>query len=135
MSSPRYKWWSYVRKILYEWPTLKQKHIDSLSQSITQSYGDGLWGAKGVRARTTERTALKPLSTQEEKEYDAVYQAIQTTRLYADGELRIDLIGLVFWRRSHTLSGAAMIVNVSYGTAKNWQREFIYEIARGVDYL
>jgi hypothetical protein len=135
VSSPRYKWWPYIRKILYDWPHLKQLHADSLTPGMTQAYGDGLWGAKNVKARPTERTALKPMSTQEGREYDAVYAAIQTTRLCADGELRLDLIGLVFWRRTHTLSGAAGIVNVSYRTARRWQSDFIYEIAHGLHYL
>ncbi len=40
------------------------------------------------------------------------------------------LIDMVFFRKTHTLQGAAMVCNVSYGTAKNWHNRFIEQVAR-----
>lgn len=32
---------------------------------------------------------------------------------------------MVFFEQTHTLQGAALALNVSYGTAKNWHNDFI----------
>jgi hypothetical protein len=135
MSKPRYKWWPYVRKIIYEWPNLREWHDDGLTQSVTRTYDRSVGSAGNAQTRAVEGLVVRVLSKQEEKEYAAVAQAIELTGYCVDGGQRLDLIGFVFWRRSHTLSGAAQKVNVSYVTAKRWQGDFIREVARGLYFL
>ena len=55
----------------------------------------------------------------------AVEAAVGETKQLIDGQERIKLITLVFWKRTHTLQGAAMAVHVSERTAQEWHRQFI----------
>ena len=59
------------------------------------------------------------------REKQAVEQAIERTRRRRDGEERLRLIELVFWKESHTLAGAALCCHVSERTARRWHGEFI----------
>ena len=49
------------------------------------------------------------------------------------GEHRIELIDRVYWKRSHTLFGAAMCVPVSERTAHSWNSEFIRLVEKYLD--
>ena len=46
-----------------------------------------------------------------------------------DGQRRLSVIGMVFFRKTHTLHGAALEASCSYATAKRWQQAFIREVA------
>lgn len=69
-----------------------------------------------------------PAGTQNETE--AVKAAIDATVSLPNGDLRLEVIRLVFWARTRTLEGAAQDVHVSYETAKRWQKRFLTEFAR-----
>lgn len=58
-------------------------------------------------------------------ESEAVQRAIEKTKLLRDGEERLKLIDLVFWKQSYTLSGASYQCNISYETAVKWHGDFI----------
>lgn len=64
------------------------------------------------------------------REHIAVEAAIEQTNAYPDGRERLTLVSLVFWKRTHTLEGAAMAVNVSDRTARRWHTDFIRLVAK-----
>ena len=66
----------------------------------------------------------------ERREREAVERALQSIALLPDGESRSELVRLVFWRQSHTIEGAAMVLHCSESTALRWHRDFIYRVAR-----
>lgn len=91
------------------------------------------WGyVKGmIRRYPTQHEA----SGNRAREKEAVQSAIEQTRQCADGEAQLQLIDLVFWRRTHTLSGAAMVIPCSERTARRWHTEFIRRVARNYGLL
>ena len=66
-------------------------------------------------------------------ETDAVATAINKARQKEDGEHRIRLVELTYWRRTRvTLQRAAMEIPVSYSTAKRWNKEFFLDVAEAM---
>ncbi len=53
-----------------------------------------------------------------EAEAAAVTSAIAQTGQMPDGQRRLSVIGMVFFRKTHTLQGAALEVPCGYETAK-----------------
>lgn len=133
MSRPRYDWWGYAKGMIRRYPALSAQLADVKSMTITPGYGSqpGAHEAK----RTTELRAIAELPTTAQREFEAVDRAIHQTEGKKDGKERIRLIELVFWRRSHTLSGAAYQLHVSYSTASAWHREFIRLVAKNYGLL
>ena len=80
--------------------------------------------------RTTENLGTISLGTVADREQYAVAQAIETTRSVPTGAERLHLIDLVFWKKTHTLEGAAHECSVSTRTAQQWHADFIHEVAR-----
>lgn len=72
----------------------------------------------------------KELTETEMREIDAVDAAIEATKKLNDGELRLKLVDIIFWKRTHTLEGAAMILHISERTARRWHTEFIRTVAK-----
>ena len=70
------------------------------------------------------------LTETEHREVDAVEAAVVFTKGLNDGELRVQLVDIIFWKRTHTLEGAAMILHVSERTARRWHTEFIRTVAK-----
>ena len=123
MSNPRYSWWGYVKSMIRKYPERKE-HLASLHEvSLTSSLTGIPHGSK--LSDPTANIALKQLPFNVQREFDAVDKAIQATKRFRDGSDRIKLIRLVFWDKSHTISGAAMQIPCSYDTAQNWHCEFI----------
>lgn len=128
MSKPRYRWWGYLMNTLKAYPELCAKLQQLKEQHITVSY-EPSGGGKGGISRPTERAALAELRGTEGKEYNAVRQAIEYTSKLRNGAERNALIDMVFFKKSHSLEGAAMALFVSYSTAKKWHKEFILAVA------
>ena len=123
MSKPRYPWWSYAKSMIRNYPSLKEQYADLHSQSITADYS----GAPhpGGESRAVESLAIRELPGTKQREYEAVRRAIATTERYRNGQDRLKVIKLVFWDKSHTLEGAALMVPCHYKTAQGWHNEFI----------
>ena len=62
-------------------------------------------------------------------EYSAVQRAVMFTRSLTDGELRLRLIQLVLWNRTHTIAGAAIMLYISESTAQDWHAQFVKSVA------
>lgn len=134
MSKPRYKWWGFVKAIIRAYPAHRAELAALREQPTTPTYTATGHGSSVRRA--AEDTALAELPPLEMREYIAVEKAIQTTlKTCRDGTERMRLIELVFFKQSHTLQGAAMVCNISYGTAKNWHNRFIETTARNFGLL
>lgn len=127
MSRPRYGWWGYVKDMIRRYPSLKEEFEDLHTFAVTPSYG-GTVGGGGV-SRATEDVAVRELPSNKQREYEAVRRAIAATERMAAGRDRLRVIELVFWKRSHTLDGAALMIPCSYRTARRYHAEFIMLVA------
>lgn len=128
MSKPRYKWWGYIKAVIRSYPGLKKEYEDLHEQSITAKMS-GMPGGGGV-SRGTEDIAVRELPYTKQREYEAVRRAVEATRLMKTGKDRIELVDMVFWKKSHTLSGAAYKLSISETTAQRYHGEFIRMVAR-----
>lgn len=128
MSKPRYRWWGYLLNVLKAYPELCAKLQQLKEQHITANY-EPSGGGKGGIARPTESAALAELRGTEGREHRAVRQAIEYTAKLKSGTERNALIDMVFFKKSHSLEGAAMALFISYSTAKKWHKEFILAVA------
>lgn len=128
MSKPRYRWWGYMTNTLRAYPELCAKLQQLKEQHITANY-EPSGGGKGGISRPTESAALAELRGTEGKEYNAVRQAIEYTSKLRNGAERNALIDMVFFKKSHSLEGAAIALFISYSTAKRWHKEFILAVA------
>lgn len=133
MSKPRFGWWGYAKNMVYRYPALADEHAESVRQKVTPSYSGQPGG--GEASRTTENVAVSAMSANHNREYEAVKLAIHETELSTDGGEKMQLIRLMYWKRSHTLEGAAQAVHVSYRTGKRWHREFILAVGKNYGFL
>lgn len=127
MSKTKYNWWGFVKNIIRKYPDYCRELESIREQKITANYSATAHGS-GV-SKPVETLALRELPKAEQKQYDAVVGAISMTKRLKDGEERLKLIDMVFWKKTRNLQGAAMVCNVSYGTAKRWHKEFIISTA------
>ncbi len=129
---PREDWWDYTKKIIRSYPKLERK-LDSVGETpCIPVYGAG--GGHGGRiSNPVERAVVDRLTDQEQRRYDAVSAALEETGRMRDGQQRIRLIERVYFRRSHTLYGAAQEVPVSEITAKRWNGQFVRLVAEKLD--
>lgn len=127
MSKPRYRWWGYVKNVIRAYPGLKREYNELHEQSITANMS-GAGGSGGI-SRGTEITAIRELPRPKQREYDAVKSTILVTEQLRTGKERLKLIDMVFWKGTHTLSGAALALNISYDTAVDYHGDFIMLVA------
>ena len=126
MSKPRYRWWTYVKGIIRDYTAMKSEYEDLHSTSMTANYSGMPRGGSG---RSLESVAIRELPRTSQREYEAVRRAIETTERYKNGGDRLYVIQLVYWWRSHTIEGAALMVPCHEQTAKNWHGEFVRLVA------
>lgn len=127
LSKPRYDWWPYAKGMIRRYPALREKYADLHSTTITPSYS-GMPGGGGD-GRTVERTIIRELPSTEQREYEAVRRAIATTERYRDGLDRLKIIKMMYWDKTHTMEGAALMIPCSIATAKRWNGEFVRLVA------
>ena len=100
MSSPRYDWWSYVKGMIRRYPELcaRQKELrrTKMSPNLT-----GMPGAHGQTSDPVADAALRELPEINRRELEAVRQAIEETRALPNGEERLEMVKLVFWKKTH----------------------------------
>lgn len=123
-------WWPYVKNVIRRYPYLLDKMRALKNTQTTAQYGKSEGSGSNEPGRKTERIALRELPEKEQIYYDAVTKAIQTTRYMRDGAIRVRLIELVYFRKSHTLYGASAQVHVSERTARRWHSEFVRLVAQ-----
>ena len=117
-----------MKGMIRRYPELKAEYADLHSQSVTPNYSGT--PVSCVAGRATEEVAIRELPTTRQREYEAVSMAIAVTERMKTGRYRLKVIDLVFWKRSHTLEGAAMMAHCSYDTAQNYHEDFIKLVAK-----
>lgn len=127
MSKPRYRWWGYVKNVIRAYPELKREYDALHEQSITANTS-GTRGS-GSTNRGLEAIIMRQLPGPKQRELDAVRSTIQLTERLRTGKDRLKLIDMVFWKGTHTLSGAALALNISYDTAVDYHGDFIMLVA------
>lgn len=128
MSRPRYDWWGYVKGMIRRYPALKTEYADLHSQSVTPNYSGMTGGSEAGRA--VEAVVLRELPTTRQREYEAVRLAVAATERMKSSRDRLKIIDLVFWKRTHTLEGAALTIPCSYRTAQRYHETFIETVAK-----
>lgn len=134
MSKPRYKWWSYVKWCIRDYPDKCREVGDKVNQSCVPAYGGTPGGHNASRA--TEDIVLGlGLSGQRGREYYGVREAILETMSLPTGADRLKLVRLVFFDKSHTLTGAGRECAVESRTAEQWHGDFIRCVAKHMGLL
>lgn len=129
MSSPREAWWPYAKNVIRRYPYLLDK-IRSLKVSQTTAHYGQSGGGGGDPGRDVEMIALRELPEKEQKYLEAVDRAIRTTSRQRSGAIRMQLIDLVYFRKSHTIYGASIKLHISEQTAKRWHGDFVRLVAQ-----
>ena len=127
MSKPREPWWGYVKNVISKYPEYKKQLRALKSQQITPGYSKT--GGRGKTQRKTEAIALRELPPRDQERFEAVDRAIRKTRAMPDGDLRCRLIEMTYFKRSHSMQGAAMVLHADYTTVLRWNRSFVYLVA------
>lgn len=134
MSKPRYGWWSYAKYMARNYPNLCRELKDKQSISTTSNYSSSHRGSG--EARGTESAAIRQLSHVKMREYEAVRKAVEAAgAVPGNGNLRVKLVEMVYFKRTHTLEGVCHALHISYGTAKNYNNDFLCGIAKNFGLL
>ena len=124
MSSPRYRWWGFVRRMIRDYQGLKVQYEDLHSQSITAGSSEMPGG--GGNGRAVENIAMKQLPADDQDAYDAVSKAVEITQLLPNGALKLKLIHHVYWSRNrYSVKDAALKLYIPRRTAERWHAEFV----------
>ena len=134
MSTCRYDWWGYAKSMVRRYPELLRQYRDLHDTPLTARL-DGTPGGSGRVSRPVENAALRMLPPAKMRELNAVHKALCETRETLHGEQKLEMIRLVYWRRSHNLVGAAIRLEISEVTAKRWNGEFLRRVGRAFGLL
>lgn len=110
------------------YPARKREYEELHQQSMTAQM-TGMPGGGGV-SRATENIAVRELPYTKQREYEAVKRAVEITMNLPNGSQRMKIIDLVYWKRSHTVEGAAMKVGYSTDRGKQLHGEFVRLVAK-----
>lgn len=128
MSKPRYRWWGYVKNVIRAYPELKKAALGQPSVSLIAKYGPTI-PSGGGEGRPVESVAVKRLTNDDAREYEAVRKAVQDEEKRSDASAKLKIIELVYWKRSHTLWGAGREVGYSYRQTRRMHEQFIHAVA------
>lgn len=123
MSRRSSTWRQAARQAAYDYPGLRAQLRDLQSMSVTPSLSGMPMG--GGEHRSTEDAALRQLPPEDQRRLDAVAQALAISEHLTSGLSRVKLIELVYFRRSHTVEGAALQIPCSVQTAWTWNNDFL----------
>lgn len=126
MSKPRYSWWGYVKSMVRRYPYLAREYSDLKELSSSEEGAR----SKNKISRPTENLALRELPKTAQREYEAVRRAVETVKTYKTGKEQLQIIDLVYWKKTHSLSGAALKVGFSYDRAKQLHTQFLRLVAK-----
>ncbi len=129
MSRPRYYWWSYVRAMVRNYPTLKASLEELHQVKVTAVYG-GEGGGGGGISKPTELTAIRELPTTQQREYEAVKRALAFYGDKSYGEDFLRFVSLYYWQRRGTIAAVARRLGYEAITIRQWNRTFIRAVAK-----
>ena len=128
----RYSWWGYVKSMVRKYPE-RSRRIAEMKMPGSSSSGGGR--SPGRISRPTEEAALRQLPGVEQREYEAVRDAIKTVSLWKNGEALLKMIKYMYWEKSKNLYGAAAAVGYTYDHAQRLHGQFIREVAKKFEIL
>ena len=128
MSKPRYRWWGYVKNVIRAYPELRERLLEAPETAVTAGYGPQ--ARRNGSGRPIERSVVQRLSGRDAEEYEAVNAAIRETARMSNGEARLAIIDLVYWKRGKAcVEEAGRRVGYSPKQAKRICVEFIRLVA------
>lgn len=108
-------------KALRAYPRIQRRQKEA---RITPDYG-GVVVQHGA-SRTTENIALSSnLTDVEQNIVSAVDFALSMQGRCYNAEQRLKMVQMVYFQRTHTLQGAAMVVGYNVNTIKSWNSELL----------
>lgn len=131
MSSPRYRWWGYVKNVIRAYPVLASVMREPTYTAMTARYSTQ--PTQGGDGRSLECAVVKKLSSRDIEEFQAVSDAIRATERLPNGKARLKIIDLVYWQGTHTLAGAGYQVGYSYRQAQRINEQFAYLVAENLE--
>lgn len=134
MSKPRDDWWRNAIWAVRNYPARKKEYEELHSQSMVAEIS-GMPSGHDV-SRTTENIAMRTMAPMKQKEYDAVCQAIEVTRLMPCGEDRINLIARMYWQgKKRGINSVIYDLGVAEATGKRWHGVFIRLVGEFLGYI
>ena len=116
-----------AKTALRQYPKAKRKQNETGEMRITPAYG-GVPGGDSA-SRTTENVALGvKLTPYEENVISAVEFAMKMQCAYPNAQERMKMIDLVYFKRTHTLAGAAIECHYSEEALKKWNIEILSSV-------
>ena len=129
--SNRAYWYGHAIGIVRAYPKRKAQ-LEELKSRTPQT--DGI-RSKNRISRPTETLALMELPAPQQREYDAVSRAIETTKRLPIGEDILRIIDYIYWKRMGDVIGAAMSLHYSDTTVYRYRRKFLREVARQMGWV
>ena len=123
----RYAWYGYVKSMLRRYPEYHAR-LQDLKSMPSVPAGSGTHSGK--ISDPTAALALRELPRVEQQEHDAVFKALQTIKGWKGGELQIRILELCYFKKTHSLTGAALKLNISYSYAVQLHIQALRLVAR-----
>lgn len=117
-------WRAEARAALIAYPELKAELAERQQMKITAEYSLAPRGGAGT-TRAVERAAMRQLPKEKQLKLEAVAHGLAMQEHLSAAQKRRRMVELVYWRRTHTLLGAAVEVGVSEETAKRWNADLL----------
>lgn len=129
MRKDREIWFGYAVNCIKVYPARKAALEELHSMNVTPSYSGGS-GSRAPR-RATELTAVRELPEGQMQEYEAVRKALEyfKRRGYRDME---KFVSMVYWKKSHTITGAGQKLNLQPSTARRWNYMMKVKVGEGL---
>lgn len=119
-----------ARIALKQYPKLKRRQSETDMQ-ITPVYGGA--AVQHSASRVTENIALRSnLTEREENIISAVEFAMRMQHYYPNGDERLKMMELVYFKKTHTLAGAAEVCHYSVDAVFRWNVELLTAVYVGL---
>lgn len=117
-----------MKNVIRAYPELKERLLETPETAVTARYSPQT--RQSGTGRPVECSVVQRLSSRDAKEYEAVNAAIRETARMSNGEARLAIIDLVYWKRGKVcVDEAGMRVGYSPKQAKRICVEFIRLVA------
>lgn len=117
-----------MKNVIRAYPELKERLLETPETAVTARYSPQT--RQSGTGRPVECSVVQRLSSRDAKEYEAVNAAIRETARMSNGEARLAIIDLVYWKRGKVcVEEAGRRVGYSPKQAKRICVEFIRLVA------
>lgn len=117
-----------MKNVIRAYPELKERLLETPETAVTARYSPQT--RQSGTGRPVECSVVQRLSSRDAKEYEAVNAAIRETARMSNGEARLAIIDLVYWKRGKVCAEeAGRRVGYSPKQAKRICVEFIRLVA------